>query len=77
MRANFLAFGLVAILLGLFLLFAGLVHIGCSVGGSSTNPTFTNCNGAVELEEAGVGLCVLAVVLFAASLVPDRSARYK
>jgi predicted anti-sigma-YlaC factor YlaD len=76
MRAYLLAFGLVAIMLGLFLLFAGYEKIGCSVGGSSENPTFSNCNGATELEEAGAVLTVIAVVLFAGALVPDQSSRY-
>jgi predicted anti-sigma-YlaC factor YlaD len=77
MRSYLLAFGLVALMLGLFLLFAGYVRIGCSVGGSSSNPTFTNCNGATELEEAGAVLTLVAVVLFAGALVPGRESRYK
>jgi len=77
MRSYLLAFGLVAILLGLFLLFAGFVRIGCSVGGSTSDPTFSNCNGATELEEAGAVLTVVAVILFAAALVPNRESRYK
>jgi predicted anti-sigma-YlaC factor YlaD len=77
MRSYLLAFGLVAIMIGLFLLFAGYEKVGCSVGGSSQNPTFTNCNGATELEEAGAVITVIAVILFAGSLVPDSSSRYK
>jgi hypothetical protein len=77
MRSYLLAFGLVAIMLGLFLLFAGYVKIGCSVGGSGSNPTFTNCNGATELEEAGAVITGIAVILFAGALVPSSESRYK
>jgi hypothetical protein len=77
MRSYLLAFGLVAIMLGLFLLFAGYEKIGCTVSGPSSNPTFTNCNGATELEEAGAVITLLAVGLFAGAFVPDSSSRYK
>ncbi|MGD0257741.1 MAG: hypothetical protein ABSB90_07685 [Thermoplasmata archaeon] len=77
MRSYLLAFGLVAIMLGLFLLFAGFVRIGCTVGGTNSTPTFTSCNGATELEEAGGVLTVVAVALFAGALVPDQTSRYK
>ena len=77
MRSSLLAFGLVALMLGLFLLFAGYVRIGCRVGGSNSNPTFTNCNGATELEEAGVVSTVVGVLRFAVALAPDSRARYK
>jgi predicted anti-sigma-YlaC factor YlaD len=77
MRSYLVAFGLVAIALGLVLFLAGYEKIGCTVGGSSSDPTFTNCNGATELEEAGGFSIVLAVILFAGALVPDSSSRYK
>ncbi|MCI4372403.1 MAG: hypothetical protein L3K02_01975 [Thermoplasmata archaeon] len=77
MRSYLLAVGLVAIMLGLFLLFAGFVRIGCTVGGPSSNPSFTDCNGATELEEAGAVLTVVAIVLFASAFVPNSSSRYK
>ena len=64
-------------MLGLFLLFAGYVHIGCTVGGSSANPTFTDCGGATDLEIVGGILTLVAVVLFVGALVPDSSSRYK
>jgi predicted anti-sigma-YlaC factor YlaD len=77
MRSYLLAFGLVAIMIGVFLLFAGYVRIGCSVGGSSSNPSFSNCNGATELEEAGAVVSAIAIALFAGALVPDSTSRYK
>ena len=77
MRAYLLAFGLVAIVLGLFLLFAGYVRIGCTVGGTDSNPTFSNCSGATDLEIGGAVLTIAAVLLFIGSFVPDRSSRYK
>lgn len=77
MRAYLLALGLATIVLGLFLLFAGFVHIGCTVGGSSTNPTFSNCGGATDLEIGGAILTIAAVLMFIGSVVPDSSSRYK
>jgi len=76
-RAYLLALGLATIVLGLFLLFAGFVHIGCTVGGSSTNPTFSNCGGATDLEIGGAILTIAAVLMFIGSVVPDSSSRYK
>jgi hypothetical protein len=76
-RAYLLALGLATIFLGLFLLFAGYVHIGCSVGGTSANPTFSNCAGATDLEIGGAVLTIAAVAMFAGSLVPDPESRYK
>ena len=77
MRAYLLAFGLVTIMLGLFALFAGYVHIGCTVGGTSSNPTFSNCGGATDLEITGAVLTIAAVLMFIGSLVPDSTSRYK
>jgi drug/metabolite transporter (DMT)-like permease len=77
MRAYLLAIGLAIIFLGVILLFAGYVHIGCTVGGTSMNPTFSNCAGATDLEIIGAVLTIAAVVLFIGSLVPDRDSRYK
>jgi predicted anti-sigma-YlaC factor YlaD len=76
-RAFLLALGLATILLGVFLLFAGYVGIGCSVGGTSSNPVLSNCGGAIELEIGGAVTIVAAIMMFAGSLVPDSSARYK
>jgi hypothetical protein len=72
-RAYLLAIGLTVFVLGLFLLFAGYVHIGCVVGGTSSNPTFTDCAGAVDLEVTGTIFIVVAGALFVGSLLPDRS----
>jgi hypothetical protein len=76
-RAYLLAFGLTTIMLGVFALFAGFVHIGCTVGGTGMNPTFSNCGGATDLEVAGVVLIVAAALMFVGSLVPDSTSRYK
>jgi hypothetical protein len=77
MRAYMLAIGLPILILGLFAWFAGSVNIGCSVGGTSMNPTFYNCSGAMDLEITGIILTLVAIVLLVASLVPDSSSRYK
>ncbi|MGA9839946.1 MAG: hypothetical protein WBF81_09525 [Thermoplasmata archaeon] len=77
MRAYLLAFGSVALMLGLFLLFAGYVHIGCTVGGTGANPTFSNCGGATDLVVAGAVLTIAAVVLFVGAAVPDGTSRYR
>jgi hypothetical protein len=77
MRAYLVAFGLTLLVMGLFLLFAGYVHIGCDVGGTSTNPIFSNCSGATDLEIAGAVLTIAAGALFVGSLVPDQTSRYK
>ena len=77
MRAYLLAFGLTTIMLGVFALFAGFVHIGCTVGGTGMNPTFSNCGGATDLEVAGVVLIVAAALMFVGALVPDSTSRYK
>lgn len=77
MRAYLLAIGVPTILLGLFLLFAGYVQIGCTVGGTSSSPTFSNCAGATDLEIGGVVLIVAAILMLLGALVPDRTARYK
>ncbi len=77
MRSHLLAFGLATIGLGLFLLFAGLVHIGCTVGGTGTTPTVSNCGGATDLEIAGAVLTIAAGLMFVGAFVPDSSSRYK
>jgi hypothetical protein len=76
-RAYLLALGLTILVLGLFLLFAGYVQIGCPVGGTPSNPTVSSCAASAELEFGGAALTVVAILLFAGSLVPDSSARYK
>ena len=77
MRSHLLAFGLVALVLGLFLLFAGYMGVGCSVGGTSANPTLSNCGGATDLEIGGGILTILALLLVIGSLVPNSSSRYR
>jgi hypothetical protein len=76
MRSYLLALGLTILVVGLFLWFAGSVHIGCTVGGTTTNPTFSNCGGAMDLELGGIILMVVAVILLAGSFVPDSTSRY-
>jgi hypothetical protein len=77
MRAYLVALGLTALILGVPLFFAGYVHVGCTVSGPSSNPVFTDCSGANNLELGGVILIVAAVVFFAASFVPNDQSRYK
>ena len=77
MRSYLLAIGLTVLLFGLFLWFAGSVHIGCTVGGTNNSPTFSNCGGAADLELGGIILTVIAIALLLGSLVPDSSSRYK
>jgi hypothetical protein len=77
MRAYLLAFGLATIVMGLFLLFAGSVNIGCTVGGTSANPTFSNCAGAYDLELAGAVLTVAALLMLAGTFIPEGRSSYK
>lgn len=77
MRSYLVAFGLVALILGLFLLFAAYVHIGCTVAGPSSNLTLSSCGGATDLEIGGVVLTVAAILMFIGSLVPDKTSRSK
>jgi len=75
--AYLLAFALTAVILGLPLFFAGYVHIGCTVSTSGGQTEFSNCSGANSLEFGGAVLVVAALVLFAASFVPNDKSRYK
>jgi hypothetical protein len=77
LRAYLLAFGLATIAMGAFLLFAGYVGIGCSVGGTNMDPTLSNCSGASALEFGGWVLTIAAILMFAGSLVPERRSTYK
>lgn len=77
MRTYLLALGLATIVLGLFLLLAGYVGIGCTVGGTRSNPTLSNCGAAIELEAGGGVMIVAAILMFAGSVVPDSSSRYQ
>jgi hypothetical protein len=76
-RAYLLAIGLATIVLGLFLLFAGSVNIGCTVGGTSANPTFSNCAGAYDLEVAGAVLTLAAILMFVGTFLPETRSSYK
>jgi hypothetical protein len=71
-RAYLLAIGLTTVMLGVFALFAGYVRIGCTVGGTGMNPTFSNCGGATDLEVAGVVLIIAAVVMFIGASIPPK-----
>ena len=77
MRAYLLAIGLATVVLGLFLLFAGSVNIGCTVGGTSANPTYSSCGGAYDLELAGAVLTGAAILMFVGTLIPERRSSYK
>ncbi|MCI4323463.1 MAG: hypothetical protein L3K03_05510 [Thermoplasmata archaeon] len=70
MRAYLLALGLTTLMIGGFLWFAGSVNIGCSVGGTSSAPTFSNCGGATDLVIVGAVLTILAVVMIIGTFVP-------
>ncbi|MGA8536319.1 MAG: hypothetical protein WB789_02875 [Thermoplasmata archaeon] len=76
MRSYLLAIGLTILVVGLFLWFAGSVQIGCTVSGTSMDPTFSNCGGALDIEIGGIILTVIAVAMLVGSLVPDSSSRY-
>ena len=77
MRAYLLALALTSFFLGLPLFFAGYVHIGCTVSTSGGQAVFTNCSGANSLEFGGAVLMVAAILLLAASFVPNEQSRYK
>jgi len=76
-RSFYIAIGLATLLIGLALLFAGYVDVGCSVGSSGTTPTLSNCSGATDLEIIGGGLCIAAGLMFAVSFVPYDSPRVR
>ena len=77
MRAYLVAFGLTTLIVGLPLLFAGYVHVGCSVSTSGGSAVYTNCGGADALELGGAVLVIIAFIFFAASFVPNDQSRYK
>jgi hypothetical protein len=76
-RAYLLAFGLTALIIGLPILFAGSVGIGCTVTDHGTSTVYSNCGGAQSLELIGEILIVLAVIFFVGSFVPNSDNRYK
>jgi hypothetical protein len=77
LRAYLVAFGLTALFIGLPLLFAGYVRVGCTVTMMGGNAVYSNCGGANALELAGGVLVVAALIFFAASFVPSEQSRYK
>jgi predicted MFS family arabinose efflux permease len=76
-RAYFVALGLATLFVGLPLLIAGYVRVGCTVNSSGGTPVYTNCGGADALEFVGAILVVIAVLFVAASFVPNDRSRYK
>jgi len=76
-RAYLLAIGLATFFVGLPLLFAGYVRIGCTVSQSGGSTVYSNCGGANDLELIGAVLVVVAGVFLAASFVPNDQSRYK
>jgi hypothetical protein len=77
LRAYLVALGLTTLILGLPLLLAGEVRIGCTVTDQGSNTIYSNCGGADELELAGAVLIVAAACLLLGSLVPNEQSRYK
>jgi hypothetical protein len=73
MRTFLLALGLATVFVGLLLLFAGYVGVGCSVGGTGANPTVSNCGGAAQLELIGAVITAAAVLMLLGSFIPERS----
>jgi hypothetical protein len=76
-RAYLVAFSLVALVVGLPILLAGLVRIGCTVTSTGGTTMYSNCGGADALEWAGAALLVASLLLFAASFVPVHKSDYK
>ncbi|HEV8050768.1 MAG TPA: hypothetical protein VGP88_09285 [Thermoplasmata archaeon] len=77
MRAYLIAFGLTALIIGLPLLLAGEVGIGCTVTQHGGSTTYSDCGGAQSLIFGGVVLIVAAAILIAASFIPNDRSRYK
>jgi hypothetical protein len=72
-RAYFIAFALTALVVGLPVLFAGEVRIGCTVTDRGSTTTYSDCGGADALVLGGEILVVAAAIFFAASFVPVKS----
>ncbi|MCI4366973.1 MAG: hypothetical protein L3K08_04395 [Thermoplasmata archaeon] len=77
MRVYLIALALTALVIGLPLLFAGTVDIGCTVTDHGSSTVYSNCSGAQSLVLGGEVLIVVAVLLFAGSCIPNAQARYK
>jgi hypothetical protein len=69
-RAYLIAFGLTALIIGLPLLLAGEVGIGCTVTDQGGRATYSDCGGAQALVVGGEILVVVAVALFLGSVLP-------
>jgi hypothetical protein len=72
MRAYLVAFGLTALFIGLPLLLAGEVGIGCTVTSQGGHATYSDCGGAQALVLGGEILVVAAVAFFVGSVIPNR-----
>jgi hypothetical protein len=69
-RAYLIAFGLTALFIGLPLLLAGEVGIGCTVTDQGGRAMYSDCGGAQTLILGGEILVVLAAALFVGSVLP-------
>jgi nucleoside recognition membrane protein YjiH len=76
-RAYLLAFGLTSLMIGLPLLLAGEVGIGCTVTTQGASTVYSDCAGAQSLIFGGAVLVVAAVVFFAGMFVPAAHSQYK
>jgi hypothetical protein len=77
MRAYFLALGLTTLMIGLPLLLAGEVRIGCTTTDQGGTVVYSDCGGADNLLLGGEILVIAAIVFFAGSFVPSAESRYK
>jgi hypothetical protein len=75
-RAYLIAIGLTALFLGLPLLLAGEVGVGCTVTDHGGTPVYSDCGGAQALIQGGAILAVAGVVSIIASFVPNSQSRY-
>jgi hypothetical protein len=76
-RAYLLAFGLTTLIIGLPLLAAGELGIGCTVTDRGSNVEYSDCGGAQTLVLGGEILVLAAAVFFVGSFVPSAESRYK
>jgi hypothetical protein len=76
-RAYLIALGLTALVIGLPLLLAGEVGIGCTVTQHGGTTVYSSCGGAQSLVLGGAILVVAAAILIAASFVPSTGSQYK
>jgi hypothetical protein len=76
-RAYLLAFGLTSLMIGLPLLLAGEVGIGCTVTSQGATTVYSDCSGAQSLVFGGAALVVAAVIFFAGMMIPNPHSQYK